>query len=31
MTILIKNATIYLDDATLEDGYILIDGETMKY
>lgn len=30
MTILIKNATIYLDDATLEDGYILIDGETIK-
>lgn len=30
MTILIKNATIYLDDSTLQDGYILIDGETIK-
>ncbi|WP_455662005.1 N-acetylglucosamine-6-phosphate deacetylase [Pradoshia sp.] len=30
MTILIKNATIYLDDSTLHDGYILIDGETIK-
>ena len=30
MTILIKNATIYLDDSTLQEGYILIDGETIR-
>lgn len=30
MTILIKNATIYLEDSILQDGYILIDGEIIK-